>query len=190
MSTKMVALALMFPVVLIAAKRTNAQSPTSLSSATISSSEASASSDSQDQPRAEDPGVQTANRNTGAGVVSLSAANGSLQFFQNGLARFRAVETVSRSAHVGLGPRFNSTSCASCHSQPAAGGSGGAVNPQFAFTNGEQPRVAPDDDTPYFITANGPTREARFPFFFDSDGLVDTDAPDGGVEDLFTVSGR
>jgi CxxC motif-containing protein (DUF1111 family) len=64
------------------------------------------------------------------------------------------------------------------------------MNPQFAFTNGDQPRVAPDDDTPYFIRANGPPREARFPFFFDSNGVVDTDAPDGGVEDLFTVSGR
>src|SRR5690242_19326202 len=104
MRTKMVALAIVFPAVLIAAKRTHAQSPTSLSSTINASSGTAASSTTQDQPRAEDPGVQRADRNTGVGVVSLSAADGSLQFFQNGLARFRAVETVSHGSHVGLGP--------------------------------------------------------------------------------------
>jgi CxxC motif-containing protein (DUF1111 family) len=43
---------------------------------------------------------------------------------------------------------------------------------------------------PTFITANGPTREARFPFFFDQFGNPNPNAPNGGVEDLFTVSGR
>jgi hypothetical protein len=43
---------------------------------------------------------------------------------------------------------------------------------------------------PSFITANGPTREARFPFFFDQFGNPNPNAPNGGVEDLFTVSGR
>jgi hypothetical protein len=81
MRTKMVALALVFPAVLITAKRTHAQSPTSLSSTINSSSGTAASSTTQDQPRAEDPGVQRDNRNTGVGVVSLSAADGSLQFF-------------------------------------------------------------------------------------------------------------
>jgi hypothetical protein len=113
-----------------------------------------------------------------------------MQFFQDGLDRFKEVETVSNSAHVGLGPRFNSNSCVSCHSQPAVGGSAPAVNPEFTFTNGTPPLVAPDDKTPFFITANGPTREARFPFFFDSFGRVNLNAPNGGVEDLFTVSGR
>ena len=32
--------------------------------------------------------------------------------------------------------------------------------------------------------------EARFPFFFNSNGSVNTNAPNGGVEDLFTVTGR
>ncbi|HEY6250485.1 MAG TPA: di-heme oxidoredictase family protein [Candidatus Angelobacter sp.] len=44
--------------------------------------------------------------------------------------------------------------------------------------------------TPFFITRNGPTREARFPFFFNGDGSANTANPNGGVEDLFTVSGR
>jgi CxxC motif-containing protein (DUF1111 family) len=43
---------------------------------------------------------------------------------------------------------------------------------------------------PYFVFANGPVREARFPFFFDQFGNPNPNAPNGGVEDLFTVSGR
>src|SRR5712692_6493097 len=153
-------------------------------------SAAPANAQTLSSPPATDPGVQAASRGTGAGVGSLSKADGSLQFFKNGLGRFQDMETVSGGANVGLGPRFNSISCVSCHSQPAAGGSGPAVNPQFTFTNGAQPRVAPNDTTPYFIRADGPTREARFPFFFDNSGNVNTNAPNGGVEDLFTVSGR
>ena len=135
-----------------------------------------------------DPGVQSGNRGTGATLIIPSIdPNGFTAFFQNGLARFQAVETVSNSANAGLGPRFNSNQCSSCHAQPAVGGSGPAVNPQFLFvSNG----VAPDNTIPSFITANGPTREARFPFFFNANGTVNTSSPNGGVEDLFTVSGR
>ena len=88
---------------------------------------------------------------------------------------------------MGLGPRFNSNQCSSCHAQPAIGGTGPATNPQFLFTSNG---VAPGNTTPSFITANGPTREARFPFFFNNNGSVNTNAPNGGVEDLFTVTGR
>jgi CxxC motif-containing protein (DUF1111 family) len=138
-----------------------------------------------------DPGVQTASRGTGAALSSVLANDnpGILDFFNDGLARFQAVESVSNSptGNNGLGPRFNSTSCSSCHAQPAVGGTGAATNPQAQFTsNGTAPR----DTTPYFITANGPTVEARFPFFFNSNGSVNYKSPNGGVEDLFTVSGR
>ena len=136
----------------------------------------------------EDPGVQAGNRGTGATIIT-NDPSGYTAFFQDGLKRFQAVESVSGSptGNNGLGPRFNSNSCSSCHAQPAVGGTGAAVNPQFQFPgNG----VAPGNSTPFFITANGPTREARFPFFFNSSGGVDTSAPNGGVEDLFTVSGR
>ena len=136
-----------------------------------------------------DPGVQAANRNTGAGLASLSTGDGTQQFFQDGLSRFQAVDSVANTANIGLGPRFNSNSCVSCHSQPAAGGSGPATNPQFTFTSGSPP-VAPNNSMPDFLTATGPTREARFPFFFNSNGDVNTSAPNGGVEDLFTVTGR
>jgi len=61
------------------------------------------------------------------------------------------------------------------------------MNPQFAFAGGT---VAPKDATPFFITATGPTREARFPFFFNADGSPNLNNPNGAVEELFTVSGR
>ena len=136
----------------------------------------------------QDPGVQSANRGTGATIINPSNdPNGFTAFFEDGQTRFAAVEDVSALPNNGLGPRFNSNSCISCHAQPASGGSGAAVNPQFEFaSNG----VASGNTTPSFITANGPTREARFPFFFNSNGSVNTSAPNGGVEDLFTVSGR
>jgi len=132
-----------------------------------------------------DPGVQAASRGTGVTIIG-SDPNGFLAFFNDGQIRFQAVETVNNSANVGLGPRFNSNQCSSCHAFPAIGGSGAAANPQFQFVSDG---VAPDDVTPSFITANGPTREARFPFFFNANGTVNTSAPNGGVEDLFTVSG-
>jgi CxxC motif-containing protein (DUF1111 family) len=135
-----------------------------------------------------DPGVQSGNRGTGATIINpANDPNGFTAFFNDGLSRFQEVESVSGAANVGLGPRFNSNQCSSCHAQPAIGGSGSAANPQFAFaTNG----VAPGNTTPSFITANGPTREARFPFFFNSNGSVNTSNPNGGVEDLFVVTGR
>jgi hypothetical protein len=138
-----------------------------------------------------DPGVQSGSRGTGAALSSVSSnsPSGILAFFSDGQTRFQAVESVSKSpsGNNGLGPRFNSNSCSSCHAQPAVGGSGAATNPEFAFpTDG----VAPGNTLPSFITANGPTLEARFPFFFNSNGSVNTSAPNGGVEDLYTVTGR
>jgi len=133
-----------------------------------------------------DPGVQSASRGTGATIISTDP-NGFTAFFNDGKTRFQAVENVSKATNTGLGPRFNSNSCSSCHAQPAIGGSGVATNPQFAFAGSS---VAPKDTTPSFITANGPTREARFPFFFNANGSVNTNAPNGGVETIFTVSGR
>jgi CxxC motif-containing protein (DUF1111 family) len=135
-----------------------------------------------------DPGVQSASRGTGVTIINpQNDPNGFTAFFNDGLNRFQEVETVSGSANNGLGPRFNSNQCSSCHAQPAIGGSGAAVNPQFSFaTNG----VAPGSTTPYFITANGPTREARFPFYFNSNGTANTSSPNGGVETIFTVTGR
>jgi CxxC motif-containing protein (DUF1111 family) len=148
-----------------------------------------------------DPGIRAGAINGQSGatitsplpVASVAANNpsGSLQFFQNGLARFQDVESVSNSptGNNGLGPRFNFNQCSGCHSQPTIGGSSPATNPESqVIANGI---VSGSTNTILsFITANGPTREARFPFFFDANGNPNTNAPNGGVEDLFTVSGR
>jgi len=146
-----------------------------------------------------DPGVRpgaingqpTATATSPLPLASVAANNptGALEFFQNGLVRFQEVEEVSTGANTGLGPRFNFNQCSACHAQPTIGGTGAATNPQFqVITNGI---VSGSTNTiPSFITANGPTREARFPFFFNSNGNPNTNAPNGGVEDLFTVSGR
>jgi CxxC motif-containing protein (DUF1111 family) len=121
--------------------------------------------------------------------VAADSPTGALEFFENGLGRFQEVEVVSGGANNGLGPRFNENQCSSCHAQPAIGGSGAASNPQFqVIANGIVSGAT--NTIPTFITATGPTREVRFPFFFNSNGTPNTNAPNGGVEDLFTVSGR
>ena len=146
-----------------------------------------------------DPGVRggAINGQTGAtatsplplATVTANTPQGVSEFFQNGLTRFQDVETVTGGANVGLGPRFNFVSCSGCHAQPTVGGTGPATNPQFTVISAGL--VSGSTNTvPFFITANGPTREARFPFFFNSNGGVNTNAPNGGVEDLYTVSGR
>jgi hypothetical protein len=121
--------------------------------------------------------------------VAQNSPAGILAFFTDGLNRFQEIEDVSNAPSGdfgnGLGPRFNSNQCSSCHAQPAIGGSGTAVNPQFSFTtNG----VAPGNTRPSFITANGPTREARFPYFFVNGAVTTTTS--GGVEDIFTIRCR
>ena len=135
-----------------------------------------------------DPGVQSVSRGTGATIIDPgNDPNGFTAFFNDGLARFQEVEAVSNAANVGLGPRFNANQCSSCHAQPATGGTGAAVNPQFLFTSNG---VAPGNTTPYFLTANGPTVEVRFPYFLTASGTANTKAPNGGVEDIFTVTSR
>jgi CxxC motif-containing protein (DUF1111 family) len=139
-----------------------------------------------------DPGVRPGaiNGQTGATATSplplpsVQANPNALAFFNDGLNRFQEVDTIN-GTHPGLGPRFNLNECAACHAQPTIGGTGLATNPQFtAISRG----VASQQDTmPSFITANGPTREARFPFFFNG-STPNTAAPNGGVETIFTVS--
>ena len=99
--------------------------------------------------------------------------------FRDGLARFAEIEVVTGGNNNGLGPRFNSNQCLSCHSQPAAGGSSPARNPLIgiATLNGAKNVV------PWFITQNGPVREARFK-------RNPNGTNDGGVHDLFVITGR
>jgi CxxC motif-containing protein (DUF1111 family) len=121
--------------------------------------------------------------------VTANTPQGVLEFFENGLTRFQNVEVVSGGSNNGLGPRFNFNQCAGCHSQPTFGGSGPANNPEATVISAGIVSGS-TNAIPSFITAHGPTREARFPFFLNSNGTANTSSPNGGVEDLYTVSGR
>jgi CxxC motif-containing protein (DUF1111 family) len=145
--------------------------------------------------RAVDPGVRGGTVDSGSPLPGLSA--GQMSNFTAGLATFLTARSISGSVsgepQEGLGPRYNSNSCGSCHSQPAPGGTSPSAS---AFPNiGPNPQVAGAHDAgaanqvPFFVTANGPVREARFPFVVNGSGFV-TSTPDGGVHDLYTVTGR
>ena len=143
-----------------------------------------------------DPGVRGGAAGAGQPLASVSANPNDLALFNSGLGQFNEHQTVTGD-NVGLGPRFNLDSCGGCHSQPAPGGTSPSAN---IFPNvGPNPQsqviangtVSSSTNTiPSFVTATGPVREARFPFFFNANGTVNLNSPNGGVEDLFTVSGR
>jgi CxxC motif-containing protein (DUF1111 family) len=136
---------------------------------------------------AKDPGVRAGSVDSGPPLSTLTAAQ--LQFFQDGQTRFQQVDSVA----TGLGPTFNSNSCSSCHAQPSVGGS--------SPSSSQYPNIGPNpqieaataggatNTVPFFITADGPVREARFPFAVSGSGSV-TRTPDGGVHALFTITGR
>jgi CxxC motif-containing protein (DUF1111 family) len=147
-----------------------------------------------------DLGVRGGSIDSGPALDSVTSGTvpGALEFFNDGLNRFLNVEVVQGGKNNGLGPRFNSNQCASCHAQPAIGGTSPSVNPQtnpdVFNTNGQRGQ----NTLPSFITPDGPVREARFKFFLDGSGSRsgrrDRDGagptPDGGVHDLFVISGR
>jgi CxxC motif-containing protein (DUF1111 family) len=124
-------------------------------------------------PPARDPGVRGGMAGAGQAVSGLSVTQNA--FFEHGKDDFNSAEDVAD----GIGPRMNLDSCGGCHSQPAAGGSAPALNPQVAFAS----KDGGTDGVPAFITANGPVREVRF--VKNADGTAD-----GGVHALFTITGR
>ena len=110
-------------------------------------------------------------------------------FFQDGLTRFQDTEVVVGGANNGLGPRFNFNQCSGCHFAPTVGGSSPATNNPQSQVIAKGIVNSQTNTIPAFIMASGPVREARFPFFFNANGTVNTNAPNGGVETIFTVSG-
>jgi CxxC motif-containing protein (DUF1111 family) len=124
-----------------------------------------------------DPGVRVGTPGAGTALKGLRADE--IAFFQDGLTRFVETESVTAGQNNGLGPRFNSNSCQSCHAQPSVGGSSPAANPSIAIAtlNGAKNVV------PWFITQHGPIREARFKKSPDGTN-------DGGVHNLFVITGR
>src|SRR4029077_6709755 len=131
--------------------------------------------------QAHDPGLRGGAAGAGGPLPELNA--GEKAFFANSRDVFQEIDSVSGTIAgedgKGLGPRFNMNSCSGCHSQPDVGGTSPAVNPQVAVAtlHGAKNKVPP------FITLNGPVREARF--VKDANGN-----PDGGVHDLFVITGR
>jgi len=125
-----------------------------------------------------DPGPRGGAAGAGGRVAGLTMKES--KFFDSGLESFTEVASVTGSVagtEAGLGPRFNMTSCANCHAQPAIGGTSPVLNPQV------NPQVNPAPASQInlltglgIITAAGPVREVRF-------------STDGGVHDLFTIMG-
>jgi len=132
-----------------------------------------------------DPGVRGGVAGAGGPLASVSANANDLAYFNAGLDQFNEAQTVTGD-NPGLGPRFNLDSCGGCHAQPAVGGTAPAVNPQVALATA----AGANNTVPSFITATGPVREARFPFFFNAAGNPNVNDPNGGVEDLYTITGR
>jgi len=132
-------------------------------------------------PQVKDPGVRGGAASAGGPLPGLGTLE--QQFFVAAQDRFQEIDSVSGTIAgeegTGLGPRFNLNGCAGCHAFPAVGGTSPSKNPQIAVAtlDGAQNLVPP------FITLTGPVREARF--VRNPDGT-----PDGGVHDLFVITGR
>src|SRR5207245_4203677 len=122
---------------------------------------------------AHDPGVRGGPPGAGGMLAGLTPAQQAA--FDAGRDEFSEQEGIGD----GLGPRFNLDSCAGCHTQPAIGGTSPAINPQVDTATKE----GAYNEVPFFITQNGPVREARFKF-------KPNGTPDGGVHALFTITGR
>ena len=121
-----------------------------------------------------DPGPRQGPAAAGKPLPDLTDGERNFFLFQ-GTPTFSEVESIAD----GLGPRFNLDSCGGCHIQPALGGSSPATNPQSALAA----VTAPGNTVPYFIQPTGPVRVARF--LRNADGSAD-----GGVHDVFTITGR
>jgi len=130
--------------------------------------------------QATDPGLRHAVADNGPPPPLAGLTADELAFFQDGLARFSTVKVVASATgdNSGLGPRFNSDQCSSCHLQPFVGGTSPAVNPLLAVASAD----GATNTSPWFITRNGPIREARF--------VASNGVPDGGVHNLFVITGR
>jgi CxxC motif-containing protein (DUF1111 family) len=132
------------------------------------------------QFEARDPGLRQGP--AGAGGPRPGLRGNYPQAFVKALNHFGEVNSISGnqpgSDSQGLGPRYNGDSCKGCHVQPAVGGSSPAINPEVGFASIFGAR----NQLPPFITLDGPIREARFL-------RLPNGAPDGGVHDLFVITG-
>jgi CxxC motif-containing protein (DUF1111 family) len=156
-----------------------------------------------------DPGLRGGTAGAGGMIGGLSPDQ--QRFFATSLTQFTEVEGIpfTTPGNGGLGPTFNGNACGMCHSQPAVGGTSPSLNPNGLPMPAPNPQVAvatlngAKNTPPFFVTPDGPVREARFKYFYSSPGdgqsnsrgfrsrgPLDLDDPDGGVHDLFTIAGR
>jgi CxxC motif-containing protein (DUF1111 family) len=128
-----------------------------------------------------DPGPRPGPPAAGRPLPGLTPTE--LATFQAGVQKFTRVDTVA----TGLGPRFNANSCVSCHSQPAVGGSSPSLhspqNPQVNPQIAQATLAGAKNNVPSFVQPGGPVFAVRF--LNNPDGTAD-----GGVHNLFVISGR
>jgi len=151
----------------------------------------------------QDPGPRSGGPDAG-GLISGANGNEGAAWKDGGQLFgevFSVSGTVNSEPGSGLGPTFNGNSCEMCHANPAPGGT--SPNPASVAAQGKNlgkfgnvPNNVPNQQfalaaldgaaniPPFFITLNGPTREARFQF------MADGRTPDGGVHDLYSIQGR
>jgi CxxC motif-containing protein (DUF1111 family) len=141
-------------------------------------------------PFVRDPGVRGGAAGAGGPLPGLNSDE--LNFFFGARAILQEVDSVNgtvadtdlglptHETGTGLGPSFNGNSCAQCHAFPAPGGSSPPVtNPQVTLASLD----GATNTLPPFVANGGPVREVRFPL--DAQGN-----PDGGVHDLYVITGR
>jgi CxxC motif-containing protein (DUF1111 family) len=144
-----------------------------------------------------DPGVRGGAAGAGGIIATITAQQNTDEenFFHSARIRFQEVDSVDPTVTGitdvdagletpitggGLGPSFNGNSCAQCHIFPAiGGGSPQTLNPQTTLATLDNAT----NTIPPFVFNGGPIREARF--IFNSNGTAD-----GGVHDLFVITGR
>src|SRR5438270_13277179 len=101
-----------------------------------------------------DPGVRQ-----GAAGATGAITGVDPDYFDNLQAAFKEVYSIAGDIEsgAGLGPRYNGTACAGCHSYPAIGGSSPPRNPQLemAKAHGAQNSI------PEFLKPDGPVRAVR-----------------------------
>src|SRR5215469_16613586 len=137
-----------------------------------------------------DPGVRGGTAGAGGALPGLNTDE--TNFFFGARKVFQEVDSVNgtvvdtdaglptHETGAGLGPSFNANACAQCHIFPAVGGSSPPVtNPQVTVATLD----GANNTVPPFVANGGPVREARF--VNDAAGN-----PDGGVHDLFVITGR
>lgn len=147
---------------------------------------------------ATDPGIRTGA--LGAGGFLPCGPDGCLNSYQvdmetpatNFTEEVNIVAGGANVKRVGLGARFDSNSCNSCHAQVGVGGGSPApcgLQGSLFPTCGNQLStvynlMGATNELPFFETQSGPTLVARAPY------QSDLTTPYGHVEQLFTITGR